>query len=63
MTTRHKQLLAVIIVPLQIALAALAWRDMAQRTDEQIRGKKTFWRAFVWLNPGNSLIYGLFARR
>ena len=63
MTTRQKRLLVGTIVPIQVCLAALAWRDMARRTDEQIRGRKSLWRAFVVLNPGNSLFYWLFARR
>jgi hypothetical protein len=63
MTTRQKRLLAAIVVPIQVSLAALAWRDIDRRTDEQIRGKKRFWRALLWLNPGNSVIYWLLARR
>jgi hypothetical protein len=63
MTTRQKRLLAAIIVPIQVSSAVLAWRDMARRNDEQMRGNRKFWGVFVWLNPGNSLIYWLLARR
>ena len=63
MTNRQKRLFVGIVVPIQVFLAARAWRDMAARDDEQIRGNRTFWRIFVWLNPGNSLLYWLFARR
>ncbi len=63
MTTRQKRLLAAIIAPVQVSSAVLAWRDMARRSDEQIRGNRKFWRVFVLLNPGNSLIYWLLARR
>jgi hypothetical protein len=62
-TVPQKRLLAAIIVPIQIVLAALAWRDLARRTDDQVRGKKSVWRVFVSLNPGNSVIYWLFGRR
>jgi hypothetical protein len=62
-TNRQKQLLAAIVVPIQLVSAVLAGRDMARRSDRQIRGSRKFWRVFVWLNPGNSLIYWLLARR
>jgi hypothetical protein len=63
MTTPRKRLLAAIIVPSQVAIAVLAWRDLGRRTDDQVRGKKNFWRAFILLNPGNSLFYWLCGRR
>jgi hypothetical protein len=63
MSRRQKAVLATIVVPLQVALAVLAWRDMAWRSDADVRGPKRFWRIFVVLNPGNSLLYWLFARR
>jgi len=62
-TTKQKRQLAAIIVPIQIISAALAWRDLARRTDDQVRGNKRAWRAFVSINPGNSVIYWLFGRR
>jgi hypothetical protein len=63
MTLTRKKLLAAIIVPSQVVLAVLAWRDLARRTDDEVRGDKNVWRAFVSINPGNSLIYWLFGRR
>jgi hypothetical protein len=62
MKLQRKTLLA-IIVPIQVILAMLAWRDLGRRTDDQIRGQKNFWRVFVTLNPGNSVAYWLFGRR
>lgn len=62
MTPRRKRILA-IVVPLQFVLARLAWRDLARRPSSQIRGPKTFWRVFVSLNPGNSIIYWAIGRR
>jgi hypothetical protein len=63
MSRQRKLTLAAIIVPAQVALAVLAWRDMAWRSDADVRGPKWFWRVFVLLNPGNSVLYWLFARR
>ena len=63
MTIKQKKFLAAIIVPVQIISAALAWRDLARRTDDQVRGNKRAWRVFVSINPGNSVVYWLFGRR
>jgi hypothetical protein len=41
----------------------LAWRDLAQRRDDQVRGTKTGWRVFITTNPGNSLAYWALGRR
>jgi hypothetical protein len=59
---RHKRIFAVIIL-IEVILAAAAWRDLATRTDDQIRGNRRLWRMFVLLNPGNSLFYWLLGRR
>jgi hypothetical protein len=58
----RKWLLAAILVPIEVVLAALAWRDLNRRTDDQVRGRKLLWRAFVLINPGNSIAYWLFGR-
>ena len=63
MTTRHKQVLVAIVVPLQLVLALLARRDLAARPDDEVRGPKRFWRVFVVMNPGNALVYWLVGRR
>jgi hypothetical protein len=63
MSRQRKLTLAAIVVPIQVALAVLAWRDMAWRSDDDVRGSKRFWRVVVLLNPGNSVAYWLFARR
>jgi hypothetical protein len=51
------------IVAVQAISCALAWRDIARRSDDQVRGNKNLWRVVVSLNPGNSIIYWLFGRR
>jgi hypothetical protein len=62
MTTRQKRLLT-IIVPIQAIFALAAWRDLARRTDDQVLGRRSLWRAIILLNPGNSLFYWLIGRR
>ena len=51
------------MVVVQVVLAAFAFRDLARRTDEQVRGPKLLWRVLIGLNPGNSLAYWAFGRR
>jgi hypothetical protein len=53
----------VAIVVAEIVSAGLAWRDLARRSDHQVRGKKNFWRAVIAINPGNSLVYWVVGRR
>jgi hypothetical protein len=62
MTPHRKRLLAVI-VPIQVVLVVIAWRDLAARSDDHVRGKKDMWRATIPLNPGNSVFYWLRGRR
>ena len=57
----RKVVLAVVAA--EAALAALAYRDLAGRTQDQVRGPKTLWRIFLGINPGNSLLYWLVGRR
>jgi hypothetical protein len=63
MTRDQKRLVVMVVVPIQVLLAVLAWRDMSRRTDAQVRGTKRRWRVIVLLNPGNSLLYWLLGRR
>lgn len=63
MTRDQKAILTAIVVPIEVALAVLAWRDLAGRSERQIRGKKNLWRAAILLNPGNSVIYWFCGRR
>jgi hypothetical protein len=62
LTTRKKVLLAVV-VPIEVASAVLAWRDLNRRSDTEVRGRKRTWRAFMLANPGNSLAYWIIGRR
>ena len=58
----NKALLGGLIAGSMIS-AALARRDLARRSDSQVRGNKKAWRVFMLLNPGNSIVYWLFGRR
>jgi hypothetical protein len=51
------------VVVIEVVSAALAWRDLARRSDDQVRGKKNIWRVFITINPGNSLVYWAVGRR
>lgn len=62
MDKRRASILA-IVVPIQVVLAVLAWRDLSGRDDSQVRGPKAFWRVFVVINPGNAVAYWLLGRR
>jgi hypothetical protein len=51
------------VVVAQTVSSVLAWRDLAERSDDQVRGPKNLWRFIVTINPGNSLAYWLVGRR
>jgi hypothetical protein len=57
-----KPVLAAVLAA-QVVSCALAWRDLAARSDHQVRGPKNLWRLFITINPGNSIVYWLFGRR
>jgi hypothetical protein len=63
MNPNRKKLVMVSLVVLEVIATRLAWRDLARRSDDQVRGRKSLWRVFVSLNPGNSLIYWAIGRR
>jgi len=46
-----------------VIVAALTWRDIDRRTDEQVRGPRWLWRIASAAQMGNALIYWLFARK
>ncbi|PZS16033.1 MAG: hypothetical protein DLM60_16060 [Pseudonocardiales bacterium] len=63
MTRKPLKTVLLVIVVLEVVSAAMAWRDLARRSDDQMRGKKKVWRAFVTIHPGNSLVYWVVGRR
>jgi hypothetical protein len=63
MDANRKKLVLGTVAAVEVMAATLAWRDLARRSDAQVRGKKALWRLFISLNPGNSLFYWVFGRR
>jgi hypothetical protein len=63
MNGKPKKLLLGWLVAIEVVSAALAWRDLSSRCDDQVRGNKKAWRALMLLNPGNSVLYWTFGRR
>ena len=61
--TRRGKTVLGIVVAAQTVSSALAWRDLAKRRDDQVRGPKNLWRIIVTINPGNSIAYWLLGRR
>jgi hypothetical protein len=61
-TKRGTVILGAVVVA-QTVSSVLAWRDLAERSDDQVRGPKNLWRFIVTINPGNSLAYWLVGRR
>jgi hypothetical protein len=53
----------VAVVALQAVSAALAFRDLARRDDDEVRGPKLLWRVLMGVNPGNSIAYWVLGRR
>lgn len=60
---RPNRNVVLAVVAVEAAVAALAYRDLAQRPDELVRGPKNVWRVFMGLNPGNALLYWLVGRK
>ncbi|MGC4112029.1 MAG: hypothetical protein QM747_16770 [Nocardioides sp.] len=52
----------VAVVAVEAVSAAFAFRDLARRSDEQVRGPKLLWRILIGINPGNSLAYWVLGR-
>lgn len=61
-TKRGKAVLGVLVAAQGVS-SALAWRDLARRPEDRVRGNKNLWRVIVTMNPGNSIAYWLFGRR
>lgn len=58
----NKLVLAVVAV-VHIAVTALTWRDLRERPDALLRGKRKFWRVATAMNTSWSAAYWLFGRR
>jgi hypothetical protein len=61
-STMPRTALAALVAAEGIAAIA-AWRDLACRRDDHVRGSKAFWRLLITMNPGNSVAYWALGRR
>ncbi len=55
--------LLIGVVAAEVVSAVLAWRELARRSEDRVRGNKDLWRVVISINPGNSLAYWAFGRR
>ena len=53
----------IAVVAVEAVSAAFAFRDLARRTDAEVRGPKLLWRVLIGINPGNSFAYWFVGRR
>jgi hypothetical protein len=53
----------IAVVAIEAVSAGFAFRDLARRADDQVRGPKLWWRVLIGINPGNSLAYWIVGRR
>jgi hypothetical protein len=60
---RPNRKVVVAVVAVEVVVAILAYRDLARRPAELVRGPKKLWRIVIGMNPGNSLLYWLLGRR
>ncbi len=60
---RPDKRVVIAVVAVQAVSAALAYRDLARRPDEEVRGPKLLWKVVMAVNPGNSIAYWVFGRR
>jgi hypothetical protein len=58
----NKAVLAIIGV-VHVTAAALTWRNLRDRSDEQVRGNKTIWRVASGMNTLGSVAYWVLGRR
>ena len=61
-TTRGRVVLGAVVAA-QTVSSVMAWRDLARRSNDDVRGAKNVWRFVITINPGNSIAYWLFGRR
>ena len=53
----------VVASGIQVALAAIAWTDLARRPPEQVNGRKPLWAAVIAVNFFGPLAYLCWGRR
>ena len=62
--SKHKSLNPLLLyIPVHLAVVVVTWRDIARRSEEQLRGKKRLWRFASAVNTLGAVAYWLAARR
>jgi membrane-anchored protein YejM (alkaline phosphatase superfamily) len=62
LTPKRLAVFAVILM-VELVFATFAWRDLRNRTEDQVRGSKRVWHVAILANPGNSIAYWLIGRK
>ncbi len=62
LTPKRLAVFAVILM-VELVFATFAWRDLRNRTEDQVRGNKRVWHVAILANPGNSIAYWLIGRK
>ena len=60
---RPSRPILVALVVLHAVVTAITLRDLARRSEAQVRGPRWFWRVFTPLQMGNSAVYWLVGRK
>lgn len=61
--SKHPKVVVPIVLAVHATIAALTWRDIANRPDRRIRGPKALWRVASAINTLGSGAYWLIGRR
>jgi len=62
LTDQQKKIIAVALV-IHLIMVTLTWRDLRNRPDAVVRGRKRFWRVAATMNTTGSVAYWLVGRR
>jgi len=62
LTDQQKKIIAVALV-IHLIMVKLTWRDLRNRPDAVVRGRKRFWRVAATMNTTGSVAYWLVGRR
>jgi len=62
LTDHQKKIIAVALV-IHLIMVTLTWRDLRNRPDAVVRGRKRFWRVAATMNTTGSVAYWLVGRR
>ncbi len=60
---RRRPAVLVALIAVDLVSCVLAWRDLRDRSEDEVRGGKRLWHVVIVANPGNSLAYWLIGRK